>query len=473
MKGNLEVALAAVDSLFGSVSREAFLEQAPLPAIALRVLSQMSGQEHGIDPQGGLGLFHIDGYAGAVGLIAVSDVQRAMSAVRVHLLAVGATPAVAIGGAEALRMEDGALTVLLPSRGYLYMLMPDSADSSGSERTSEQVVALLRDGPVATLASTAAWRRVARGQGDLASVNLFANAAEAGSFGAEAVLVNLRAEPSKLVLGGLISTREPLRIPQPASAPHLLRAPEGPVVVASLWFEPDALKAAVLGPLGSMRRRLFGSRVEALGVNSEALFASLGGRVSLLAYFDGELSWLNVLQDQLTLPYARLLLETSLQRRAPLERYVQARLKDSGLTFRRTLRGSDARYTANAGGAELEVRLAEKRAQLSIGDARATRPETKLSEQLRSRFGQGPFGPGHASLLVDLGALRAELDRPIDLEGLPDEDARLLQQFAGLLLWQMGPIDHVFLDLGATPEGLKVRGEIVFEAPAGDTIGHR
>jgi hypothetical protein len=206
------------------------------------------------------------------------------------------------------------------------------------------------------------------------------------------------------------------------------------------------------------------------------LTSSLGGRASLLAYLEHDLAWLSLPDGSTPIPGATLHLEASIRDGEPLRKYALARMKETGGRVRALqLRGGVTRYVSSYDGADVHVEIGKASARVSLGDLQRRRPLMNLGEQLRSRFGGGAFGPGHASLLVDLGALRAELGRPMDLDGLSDEEVEQIHRYTSVLLWQTGPVEHLFADLEGAEGGLKVRAELKLDLSKRelDSVGTR
>jgi hypothetical protein len=80
---------------------------------------------------------------------------------------------------------------------------------------------------------------------------------------------------------------------------------------------------------------------------------------------------------------------------------------------------------------------------------------------LRERFGTGAFGPSHLSLMVDLGRLRAELDAPEQVPGVPPAQLSAAKAFGGAFLDQVTPFDHAFMDFAPEEGGARLRGRVV------------
>jgi hypothetical protein len=97
--------------------------------------------------------------------------------------------------------------------------------------------------------------------------------------------------------------------------------------------------------------------------------------------------------------------------------------------------------------------------RLELGSGLKGRTLVDLSAQLAQRF-DGAFSKGHASVLLDVGRLRAELQTPRMIEGLDAVKVVTVQGFASAFLDRLTPIDFVVLDLAPLPDGAKLSGRI-------------
>jgi hypothetical protein len=109
----------------------------------------------------------------------------------------------------------------------------------------------------------------------------------------------------------------------------------------------------------------------------------------------------------------------------------------------------------------LVLTVAADRLSLQAGEALDARPRGNVATGLRERFGAHAFGPSHLSLMVDMGRLRAELEAPSQVPGVPSGQLAAAKAFGGAFLDQLTPFDHAFLDLAPEEGGARLRGRIV------------
>ncbi len=83
---------------------------------------------------------------------------------------------------------------------------------------------------------------------------------------------------------------------------------------------------------------------------------------------------------------------------------------------------------------------------------------------LRERFGSNAFGASHLSLMVDMGRLRAEMDAPSQVPGVPAGQLAAAKAFGGAFLDQLTPFEHAFLDFAPEEGGVRLKGRIVLRA---------
>jgi hypothetical protein len=63
--------------------------------------------------------------------------------------------------------------------------------------------------------------------------------------------------------------------------------------------------------------------------------------------------------------------------------------------------------------------------------------------------------------MVDMGRLRAELEAPSQVPGVPPGQLAAAKAFGGAFLDQLTPFEHGFLDLTPEEGGARLRGRIV------------
>ena len=105
--------------------------------------------------------------------------------------------------------------------------------------------------------------------------------------------------------------------------------------------------------------------------------------------------------------------------------------------------------------------VASDRLSLQAGEALDARPRGNVGTGLRERFGASAFGPSHLSLMVDMGRLRAEMDAPQQVPGVPAGQLSAAKAFGGAFLDQLTPFEYAFLDLSPEEGGVRLRGRVV------------
>ncbi len=417
----LEPAMDGLSAALGGGFALSFAEVAALPNLVLRAQARGDPGALGLDPSGGLGIFRVDGYAGAVGVVAVSDEVRAMDAL-VHKLRAD--------GAEHLGSSRAGIEFQLPGQppvmafthgGFLYLAMPD--DPPGRQANRE-LSALVRGAPATGLGGTPLWLRLSSRVDRRGAVVFFRRRPLEQAADVLGLLMAIRPQAHQLSVNGFAATARPLDAGAPPGDRDLLRnAPGSPAVVLSSHLGPQVVRALLLGDLALPAGALLPPWLD-LGDEAEALVAAMGGGLDALAYTRASVAVDDALAGD---PEEAVLWEVSLQD----ERAANA-----------ALRGRSRRRLSGGEGAPWRFRIRDGALGASLGPAPSGPPRDVLAD-LSARFGGGAFGPGHFSLYVDLPMIR---------ESFLDEAAALPA------LLPRG--NHVFLDAGAVPGGLAIRGEL-------------
>jgi hypothetical protein len=439
MDGHLDGALRLMARTLGPLLSAEILSEASFPALAREA---QRGARNGIDLRGGVGLFRLPDFDGAVGVVASSEPQLTQRLAREQLLAQGGRAVPTELGAARVRIDSTGTDAYFFTEGrFAYVLMRETfAAGDADDPRASAALALLRRPAKRSLGSSTRWREL-QGRVRAAPIGFYRKLSET-----EGLLVHLREEGSSVFAAGFLRTDEPLRVGRPLASSNPLREqPESPVVVVSSWIAGTPVRRLLLGT------RAVGARLRGL----ESVLASFGDRLTFLAYLGARADFSSAFGPNY-LPYASFVLDAQVKD----ARKLQLLLGPDG----------EARELGELiAEEELELKFDGATARLRSPDA--PRAKSPLLRRLRERFGNGAFGPQHFSLLIDFSALRAGLTDPIDLESLSDEEALALQQAAMLLLWQSDPYDFAFLDLEAVRGGLQLRGELRFSADPETQLG--
>ena len=99
---------------------------------------------------------------------------------------------------------------------------------------------------------------------------------------------------------------------------------------------------------------------------------------------------------------------------------------------------------------------------LRSGEGSGPRTNVDLEKSFGERF-HGAFGPGHSSLLIDLGRLKTELDTLRAILGVDATKVVTVQGFTSAFLDQLTPIDHLVLDFAPDATGGVLWGTIMLK----------
>jgi hypothetical protein len=108
----------------------------------------------------------------------------------------------------------------------------------------------------------------------------------------------------------------------------------------------------------------------------------------------------------------------------------------------------------------VDVTVGPERLQLRAGVVAPSRRQSALRDALAARAGPGSFGPGHVSLVLDLGRLRDELRAPASVPGVADGRVEDVQHFAIRFIDQLTGARELALDLAPDPLGARLRARV-------------
>jgi hypothetical protein len=466
--GHLDSVIDFLEKLLGAEAVQDFLDASVLPALAIEL---PSSESPAVDPQEGLGLFTLPQFEGTVALLGVIDDAKALEVLVKQLERRGGYARQEVDRTVRVRLPRGRELALFVDRGYLYVALPEAKELEPSDPTLtglppmvdiEPAVAAVRQAADDGLMNAPAVAKArARLPGGDAFVYLAAPASKERKW--EGLLAALTLSDRALDLDGLVVAEKPLWKADAVKTAGLLgAAPQGAVAAAYASVPPAELAALLLGAAGTPNRLAAAERAHGSGVDLEALLSALTGDLSALAYFDAESTLANLATGaERPEPRGTLLLEAGTARAGPIEALVRAQLENAGLRYERLEEAGVTRYLTRLREQQVELRLSPGRAQLTAGASLGARANSDLTKALQARFGDA-FGPGHVSLMVDLGQLRRELSEPRSISGIDPRRLVMVQGIASSFL-QRTPVETGFLDLSPDADGARLKGRLTLK----------
>jgi hypothetical protein len=466
LRGAVEPLVDFHERLVGPDMARRQIEEAPFLPM---VLQSVRGNATAVDPEEGFGLFSVPGFEGSVALLGVTDGQAALDAVVKEFEA---------GGNAVQRREDGSVVIGLNQeepltafldRGYLYLAMPDKEEPKEGEPVNAQATAPDAEGLRKHIAGfsgpglsespllTRLKGKVAEGH-----VYLFTRFPEKQEGGFPGFFSSLRVTEGRAELDGFMAADKPVLQGKPGPVPELLqKAPEGPVATAMLSIPPDELASWIFGAPGSSRRAEALASWRQEGMDPEALIGAVRGDVTLLVYFDAPAFYRNFLVNKRPEPRGSVLLEAGLTNSEPVLAALTKAFESGSMNVETVKEKGVTRFRTRAMDQPLVLTVAADRLSFQAGEALDARPRGNVATGLRERFGGEAFGPSHLSLMVDMGRLRAELEAPEQVPGVPPGQLSAAKAFGGAFLDQLTPFDHAFLDFAPEQGGARLRGRVV------------
>jgi hypothetical protein len=468
LRGAVEPLVDFYERLVGPALARRQMEEAPF---LLMVLQSVRGGSGVVDPEEGFGVFSVPGFEGSVALLGVVDGPAAVDAVLQEFEA-GGNPIERRGdGSARIELSQGEPVTVFADRGYLYLAMPQR----DAPREGEPVKALA----VASPDAEALRRHVAglsgpglsespllaklRGKVAEGSVYLFTTFPEQEeSRGFPGLFASLAVREGRAELDGFMASDKPLLEGKKGPAPALLeKAPVGPVGAAMMSIPPEELSSLLFGAAGSSRRAQAMESWRREGIDAEALLGSVRGDVTLLIYFDAPAFYRNFLINKRPEPRGAVLLEAGLTRSEPMVAVLTKVFEEGTWKVETVKEKGVTRFRVRVMDQPLVFSVFADRLSLQAGEALEARPRGNVGAGLRERFGAGAFGPGHLSLMVDLGRLRAEMEAPQSVPGVPPGQLSAAKAFGGAFLDQLTPFDHAFMDFAPEEGGARLRGRVV------------
>lgn len=446
-----------LERLVGAASAQRYLDTSVLPALAVDATAASGSL---VDPAEGVGLFLLPGFEGQVALLGVVDEDKALAEIEARLNERGRV-AHAEGGVVVAQLPEGDGMAAFVDRGYAYVaLAPVGADPTS-------VVPRIRGASAAgLLGQPALSAHPVEGQ-----LRLYVTAGESApsesspsTLSINALVLGVTVRGSRARFAGDVAATAALWPVASDPVALLAKGPAGPVAALAMSLPPNLLATVLAGQSDSPRRERYRQLLKNAGVDLDALLRALSGAVGALAYFDAE-AFLRNLVEGTQRPDLRgaVLVDVGLTDakavEASLQRVMQALLPLP--TNKEIVKGRTV-YSTRIATQDVRAFVDERALRVAAGSSTASRPTVDLAADLSERF-EGAFAKGHASLLVDLGRLRAELTEPRTIAGLDPTRVVTVQGFASAFVDQLTPIDHVLLDMVPTPTGAAVTGELVLK----------
>lgn len=483
LRGNVEPMVDFASRLLGEKQARQAIEEAPLLSLVLR---ELRGEPRLVDPEEGVGFFSLPGFEGTVGLLGVTDARAAMDAVVAELESAGSR-VTGRGAGDSVRFErqGGAPLLLFPDRGYLYLVVPDTGEAEGTQEASARVtkVQAQAGGTEPADAELEAIRaRIAGMSGPglselpllnelktkvaAGNVHLFARpVGDEASGGIQGVWAAFRADANKAELEGWVASDRSLFEGKSAPGSELLgKAPAGPIAALMVSIPPDELAKLVFGAPGSERRirtqqRLLGEGLDEAAVDK--LLGALRGDLTLLAYFDAAAFYRNFIKgSRKPEPRGALLFQAGLVHPEPVLDWLTGQLQGREQPFE-VLKGADGtRLRTRVMEQPVEFTVTKDRLMAQGGESLQSRASGDVGAALRERFGAQAFEPGHLSAMVDVGRLRAELQAPQDVPGVPPMQLPVARSLVSTLMDQLPPVELVFADFAPEQGGGRFRARV-------------
>lgn len=412
-------------------------------------LQSSAAGEGAVDPDEGLAFFTLPGVSGMVAAVGVTDAEAALLVLGQSLEEQGAALSQSAEGFVRVRWSGHPDAAAFADRGYLYLVLPERG-----AQVDEQLRRAKDEVTFGGERGAERWPLIAQARGAVppGTCALAVPGPGGGFYG------TLRVEGRELLAEGVFRADGPLWR-APASAPALLEtAPEGPVIALSVSAPAEALASLLLGPRGAPERARSAEALKADGWDVEGAVDGVGDEVAVLGYFDASAFLGNLLRgNREPEPRGALWVDARLRRKEPALHALREALEAKGVEY--APRADGLRFHALE--ERVEVTVAEERLQLRAGTVARWRRQVALREALAARAGPGSFGPGHVSLLLDLGRLEDELRAPAPVPGAADARVEEVQRFSARFIDQLTGARELALDLSPDPLGARLRARVV------------
>ncbi len=467
LRGNVDALVDFFEKLVGAENAQSALAQAPLMSLVLQSLSGSGDAKGVVDAEEGMGFFTLEGFAGGVALVGVTEPDAALDAVEADIRDHGGLTQRAEDGSVRIASSEGPELLAFVDRGYLYVITPESTGevevqeaAAGTAEDVARVRALITG---ADLKGLAANPRLAAMQAKVAQGNLYFYAGDPDEDTDDAILglwSSMRVDAQGLQVDGFAATPRPLFGGAQGPVGTLLQqAPAGAIAALQLSLPPKEMAALAFGGEGSPRRARHVARLRAAGVDAEALLGALRGDLSLLAYFDAPAFFRNLSRSGEPQPRGHLMADAGLLKAGPVLEWLTRQVARSPFRGDTKKEKGSTRFSATVLAQPVELSVSGEKLSLRAGPAPAGRAQVDVASSLRERFGGSSFSPGHLSVMLDVAQLRKELDAVREVKGVAPQQLAGMQALVGALLDQT-PFDHAFLDLSPEEGGARLKGRV-------------
>ncbi|KFE63198.1 PKD domain-containing protein [Hyalangium minutum] len=467
LRGNVEPMVDFYKRLVGPEVALRQIDEAPFLPL---VLQSAKGDASAVDPDEGFGLFSVPVFEGSVAVLGVTDGAAALEAVVKDFESEGLTVQRRGDGSARIELRASEPVLAFLDRGYLYLAMPEKDEpkagepvkASTSSPDPEGVRRYVQGFTGAGLSESSLLMEL-RGKVQEGNLYLFSSfPKKEKDDGFPGFFSSLRVKEGRAEVDGFLASAKPLLAGKQGPVPALLeKAPVGPVAAAMMSIPPDELATALLGAPGSPRRAEALASWSQEGVDGEALIGSVRGDVTMLVYFDAPAFYRNFLTNKRPEPRGSVLLEAGLTRAEPVVAALTKAFAAGSWNVETVKEKNVTKFRLRMMEQPMVVSVAPDRLSLQAGEALDARPRENIGTALRERFSANAFGPSHLSLMVDMGRLRAEMDAPTQVPGVPTGQLAAAKAFGGAFLDQVTPFDHAFVDLAPEEGGARLRGRIV------------
>lgn len=467
----LEPAVDALERILSPGDALDFIDTAPLPAMALQSLS--GEDEMGLDRRGGLALFRVEGGTVAVGVVAVKDAAKAMTALAKTLSRQGASAGKATeNGSTLFRMREGLQLAAFTRGGFLYLVMPDT--ELIPDTVDDELAPVELPDVVAAAAELRTQLQTSLGKAPLyeqlrsrvagKGVQLFITHPVGRSSSVQGLLLAATFDDAGTHMDGFLATQDDVLHPTDGKGMDLLsKAPAGAAFVISTRVQSAELSRWLGGGERSIAEKLSG-----VGLAPSILATAFSGEMQAAFYLDPELLMIDALsQRQKVGPIGTIFIRAGVVDSKLASALSSAWLKAHGTTLSRIPEKKDlTRFKAVVEGQPVDVRISRDRFEVQAGPALAGRKSEDLIARYSKELPDGAFGPGHVSAVIDLAQVRSELAVP---RRPGDEDFDTFQRVVAQMVSELTSLDRLALDLAPELGGARVTVELRCAPAKGQT----